>query len=269
MKLGLLGHPVAHSLSAVMHTAALRALNLPGSYALLDTPGPDLPRRLQEVRQGFRGVNVTIPHKEAVLGLIDEIRPEARAIGAVNTIVNEGGQLLGYNTDAGGFLAGLEEAQLPFRGRQAMVLGAGGAARAVVHGLLQAGCLVTVTNRTAVRAQTLAHQLGCGWVEEGSEAYFAAVQSARLLVNTTSVGLKDPLSSPLPAGLLPRDGVVVDIVYNPAITRLMADAELRGLAVLGGLPMLVWQGALAFELWTGIRPPVEVMYVAARAQLGA
>jgi shikimate dehydrogenase len=268
MKLGLVGHPVAHSLSAAMHTAALRAVDIPGSYTLLDTPPAELAGRMQEVRAGFRGINVTIPHKEAAITYLDQVQPEARAIGAVNTVVNDQGLLLGYNTDAGGFLAGLEEAQLPFGQSRAVVLGAGGAARAVVYALIQVGCTVTIANRTAGRAQQLAHQLGCDWVEEGSAAYQAAVRSAQLLVNTTSVGLKDPHTSPLPEGLLPQSGVVVDIVYNPAVTRLMAEAQLAGLPVLGGLPMLVWQGALAFELWTGIRPPIEVMYEAARTQLG-
>lgn len=269
MKLGLVGHPVAHSLSAAMHTAALRAVGIPGSYTLLDTPPADLAGRMQQVRAGFRGVNVTIPHKEAVMAYLDQVQPEARAIGAVNTVVNEQGLLVGYNTDAGGFLAGLEEAQLPFAQTRATVLGAGGAARAVVYALLQVGCTVTIANRTAGRAQQLAQQLGCQWVAEGSPGFAAVVQSAELLVNTTSVGLKDPYTSPLPQGLLPQGGVVVDIVYNPAVTRLMTDAQAAGLPVLGGLPMLVWQGALAFERWTGVKPPVAVMYEAARAQLGA
>ena len=202
------------------------------------------------------------------MAYLDQLQPEARAIGAVNTVVNQQGLLLGYNTDAGGFLAGLEEAHLPFHQSRVVVLGAGGAARAVVYALLREGCTITIVNRTAGRAHQLAHQLGCDWVEEGSAAYQAAVRSAELLVNTTSVGLKDPHASPLPEGLLPQGGAVVDIVYNPAVTRLMADAQSAGLPVLGGLPMLVWQGALAFELWTGIKPPVEVMYEAARARLG-
>ncbi|MGK0618325.1 shikimate dehydrogenase [Meiothermus cerbereus] len=264
MKLGLIGFPVEHSLSPAMHEAALRAAGLEGTYLALETPPAFLRARLQEVRREFAGVNVTVPHKESVLDYLDEISPEARAIGAVNTIVCAQGRLIGHNTDALGFIAGLDEAGISYRNKKALVLGAGGAARAVAYALKEGGALVAVYNRTQSRAEALCNAMGLRLVTEPLLA--AAVHGCDLLINTTSAGLKDPSSSPLPPGLLPR-GVVVDIVYNPPTTRLLLEAQQAGLPTLGGLPMLVWQGALAFELWTGIKPDVQVMYKAAQARL--
>jgi len=264
VKLGLIGFPVEHSLSPAMHEAALRAAGLEGTYLALETPPAFLRARLQEVRRGFAGVNVTVPHKERVLDYLDEISPEAKAIGAVNTIVCAQGRLIGHNTDAPGFISGLDEAGISYRNKKALVLGAGGAARAVAYALKKGGAQVAVYNRTQSRAEALCNAMGLRLVTEPLLA--AAVQGCDLLINTTSVGLKDPSSSPLPPGLLPR-GVVVDIVYNPPTTRLLLEAQQAGLPTLGGLPMLVWQGALAFELWTGIKPDVQAMYKAARARL--
>ncbi|WP_233498339.1 shikimate dehydrogenase [Meiothermus sp. QL-1] len=248
-----------------MHQAALEAAGLSGSYRALETPPAFLRARLEEVRRDYTGVNVTIPHKESVQPYLDELSAEAKAIGAVNTVLNDRGRLLGYNTDAAGFIAGLDEAGIPYRGKQALVLGAGGAARAVVYALREQGAWVAVYNRSLERAQALAQDLGVRWV--GPALLKEAVQGCDLLVNATSVGMKDPLASPLPEGLLPRRGVVVDIVYNPLETRLLREAQAAGLRVLGGLPMLVWQGALAFELWTGLKPDVGAMYRAAHAVL--
>ncbi len=261
----MIGFPLEHSLSPVMQEAALRAAGLEGSYRLLETPPAFLRARLQEVRRAYTGVNVTIPHKEAVLPYLDGLSPEAQAIGAVNTIVREGDRLIGHNTDAPGFISGLDEAGFAYRGRRALVLGAGGAARAIAYALKEEGAQVALYNRTPERAEVLCRSLGVHWVTDG--LLETAVRGADLLINATSVGLKDPSSSPLPPGLLPRSGVVVDIVYNPPITRLLQEAQQAGLPTLGGLPMLVWQGALAFELWTGCRADVQAMYAAARAQL--
>jgi len=248
-----------------MQEAALRAAGLEGSYQTLETPPAFLRARLQEVRRAFAGVNVTIPHKESVLQYLDELSQEASAIGAVNTIVCAGGRLIGYNTDAPGFISGLDEAGISYRNKRVLLLGAGGAARAIAYALKEKGAHVAVYNRTLERAQALCVAMGLHLVAEPSLE--EAVRSCNLLVNTTSVGLKDPYSSPLPSGWLPRAGVVVDIVYNPPTTRLLLEARQAGLATLGGLPMLVWQGALAFELWTGIKPDVRAMYAAAWARL--
>ncbi|WP_299429256.1 shikimate dehydrogenase [uncultured Meiothermus sp.] len=265
MKLGLIGFPVAHSLSPAMHEAALRAAGLEGSYLALETPPQFLRARLQEVRREYAGVNVTIPHKESVLAYLDELAPEASAIGAVNTIVCEGARLTGYNTDALGFISGLDEAGISYRNKKALVLGAGGAARAIAYALKEEGARVAIYNRTIERARELCEAFGLHLVSP--PLLDTAVRSCDLLINTTSVGLKDPHTSPLPEGLLPREGAVVDIIYNPAITQLMRAAQSAGLLTLGGLPMLVWQGALALELWTGVKPNVQVMYAAARAGL--
>ena len=251
MRLGILGHPVGHSLSPAMHEAALRELGIGGGYERLDTPPARLSERLREVRRGFRGVNVTVPLKELVVPLLDGLSPAARAIGAVNTVVNEGGRLLGENTDAAGFLRSLEEAGVG--GRRAVVLGAGGAARAVVYALRGAGYEVGIVNRTRARAEALARAFGARVVGP------ADVREADLVVNATSVGLGDPSATPLPAEFLPSSGFAVDLVYRPLRTRFLREAEERGLAVVDGLGMLLWQGVLAFELWTGREAPVEAM----------
>lgn len=262
IRLGLIGFPLSHSLSPVMHQAALRELSLPGTYELLETPLELLSERLGQVRREFCGVNVTVPHKEHVIPHLDGLSPEARAIGAVNTVVNESGRLIGHNTDAAGFLRGLEEAGIEYRGKRVLILGAGGAARGIAFALKPHAAEIWIRNRTPIRAMELAEEFGLMFVPEFSLE--GAVRECDLLINTTSVGLKDPDTSPLPEGLLPQSGVVVDIVYNPPVTKLLRDAQARGLRTLGGLPMLVWQGALAFELWTGREPDVSVMYKAAR-----
>jgi shikimate dehydrogenase len=269
MRLGLIGYPLSHTLSPAMHTAALRALGLGGSYVALETPGEALAQRMEEIRREYRGVNVTVPHKEAVMPYLHSLSPEARSIGAVNTIVNREGRLEGYNTDAPGFLRGLEEGGIEYRGVKALILGAGGAARAIAWALKQAGAQVRIANRTLGRALQLQREFGLAEATDDERTLSSMARSSELIVNTTTVGLKDPASTPLRAEWFPAKGTVVDIVYNPLETRLLREARAAGLKTLSGLPMLVWQGALAFELWTGQQPPVEVMYQAARQTLGA
>ena len=255
VKLGIIGDPVEHSLSPLMHGAAMAALGIKGSYELLPTPAAGLAARMQEVRSGYQGVNVTVPHKRAVIEYLDTLDEKAAMIGAVNTVVNRGGRLIGYNTDASGFYWALETAGLT--PGEALVLGAGGAARAIVYELVSRGWLVAVYNRTVEKAQELVERLG-GWlvVEKKIEK---AVKETPLLINATSVGLGDPDASPLPEGILPESGAVVDIVYEPRKTKLLRDAEAAGLQTLGGLEMLLGQGVLAFELWSGGPAPVEAM----------
>jgi len=246
-----------------MQEAALKAAGLDGSYRALETPPLFLRARLQEIRREFAGVNLTIPHKESVLTYLDELSPEAKTIGAVNTIVRDQNRLIGFNTDSSGFISGLDEAGISYRNKKVLLLGAGGAARAIAYGLREEGAHVIVYNRSTDRARELCETFGLHLVSQ--PLLDTAVRSCDLLINATSVGLRDPLSSPLPEGLLPDKGVVVDIVYNPVNTRLMREAQQAGLQTLGGLPMLIWQGALAFELWTGIKPDVQAMYAAARS----
>ncbi|WP_337843804.1 shikimate dehydrogenase [Thermus sp.] len=259
LRLAVLGHPIAHSLSPAMHAWALSALSLEGAYQALDTPPEDLPARLEEVRQGYRGVNLTVPLKERALPLLDWASPEARAIGAVNTVLVVEGHLLGFNTDAPGFLEALKAGGFPLRG-PALVLGAGGAGRAVAYALKGAGLEVWVWNRTPERAQALAEEMGLEAVP------LEAARAAYLLVNATSVGLNDPGATPLPPELFPEEGVAVDLVYRPLWTRFLKEAQARGLGVQTGLPMLAWQGALAFRIWTGFLPdPLGMERVALRA----
>lgn len=265
MKLGIIGYPLSHTISPAMQAAALEAAGIEATYRAIETAPAFVRARLNEVRREFRGVNVTIPHKQAVIPFLDGLSPEASAIGAVNTVVVQDGRLIGHNTDAPGFVRGLEEAGIEYRGRKALLLGSGGAARAIAYGLKQAGAQVAISNRTPERARELAEAVGVGSV--AGSLLEAALKTCDLLINTTSVGLKDPQTSPLPEGVLPRHATVVDIVYNPLETKLLRDAQAAGLNTLGGLPMLIWQGALAFELWTGVRPDVRVMYAAAQKQL--
>jgi len=238
-----------------MHGAALAALGIEGGYELLPTPADGLAARMEEVRSGYHGVNVTVPHKRAVMEYLDELDNKAAMIGAVNTVVNRGGRLTGYNTDAPGFYWALGNAGLT--PGEALVLGAGGAARAIVYELVNRGWLVAVYNRTASKAQELVEQLG-GWLVVGNKIE-KVIKKTPLLINATSVGLGDPDVSPLPEGVLPESGAVVDIVYEPRKTKLLRDAEAAGLQTVGGLEMLLGQGVLAFELWTGGPAPVEVM----------
>lgn len=261
LRLAVLGHPIRHSLSPAMHNRALSALGLPGRYEALEVPPEALPQALERVRRGYRGVNLTVPLKEEALPLLDWVAEEARAIGAVNTVLCAEGKLLGFNTDAPGFLQALRAGGIPLGG-PALVLGAGGAGRAVAWALRGAGLEVWVWNRTPARAEALAQALGLKAVP------LEWAREARLIVNATSLGLMDPQATPLPQGLFPEEGAAVDLVYRPLWTRFLKEAKEAGLQVQTGLPMLVWQGALAFRIWTGLLPPVEVMERAALEALG-
>ncbi len=257
-RLGVAGWPVAHSRSPAMHNAALRAVGLDGwRYQHLPLP-PDLfaeaVRALPGV--GFAGINVTIPHKEAALALADEATAAARAIGAANTLTFSGGSIHADNTDAPGLLAALGDE----RPRTAVVLGAGGSARAVVYALAQLGVAVKVWNRTGERARSLAGEFGAEAVQD--------LPPADLLVNCTSVGLADPSSTfkelPLRADALGAYACVVDLVYRAGGTALLREAKRTGSRAIDGVEVLVHQGALSFERWTGRAAPLEVMRQAAR-----
>lgn len=270
---GLIGWPVEHSVSPAMHNAAFDALGLAWRYTLLPTPLGGVRAALDDLTaRGYRGANVTMPHKQVVMSYLDEITGAAQAIGAVNTIVVQRGRLIGHNTDGDGFMAALREAGFEPAGRRALVLGAGGAAQAVVYALALTGCAVTLYNRTAQRAIQLAHRAQDLGVHVPVVTALADLEPAHLdlLVNATPVGMW-PRSdaSPWPEALpLPSHWTVFDLVYNPAETRLLAQARAAGARTVGGLDMLAHQGALAFELWTGRSPPIDVMRVAAWNALG-
>jgi shikimate dehydrogenase len=264
---GIFGHPVGHSLSPAMHNAAFAALGLDYVYV----PFPVTPREVQSAvpairALGLAGVNVTVPHKEAVIPLIDRLDPLARRIGSVNTIVNRGGVLRGYNTDAEGFLMDLRAQGFSPRGTTTLLLGAGGAARAVAHALKTSGARqILIAARHPVRARRLAQGIpGCAVVPARDLRRQAA--AAQLLVNATPLGMGPNDPAPIDPQFLRRDLFVYDLVYNRD-TRLLRSARRVGATAAGGLGMLVQQGALAFKLWTGTAVPLAVMQQAVRAQL--
>lgn len=271
----LLAHPAGHSISPAMQGAAFAALGIHARYEALDVPPEALPDEVARLRvPACYGANVTVPHKLAVIPLLDALTPEAAAIGAVNTVVQRGGQLIGHNTDASGFLRALREnAGFEPAGALACVLGAGGAARAVVYALLKVGARVAVYNRSPEKARSLAQQFAASGSVTALEPDDLAkrVLACDLLVNATSVGMRrgerDPDESPLPPGVLPRRAFVCDIVYRPPFSRLLRDAQGAGLSTQNGLPMLVYQGAEALERWTGQDAPIAVMLAAAHSAL--
>ncbi len=274
-KVGIIGWPVTHSISPAMHNAAYAALGLTDwSYELAPVPPDIVGKGLRILRDegGFIGVNVTVPLKEAVM---PHVRPDerARAIGAVNTIDFRNGS--GTNTDVIGFIDDLRAHDVSVPGATVMVLGAGGAARAAVYGLAKAGARVIVVNRTMQKAQVMLADLALSaGIFTGVEVKTldeAVEMSPSLVVNCTSVGMWPKVDEspwiegiPLPAGI-----VVYDMVYRPEVTRLMQQAEAAGGRAIGGLGMLVRQGAAAFTLWTGREAPVEVMLTAGREALAA
>ncbi|MDP2661263.1 MAG: shikimate dehydrogenase [Dehalococcoidia bacterium] len=288
---GLIGYPVKHSISASFQQAAFDHLGMDARYVLWEVPPQDLAEKLLDLREpDHLGANVTIPHKADVIPLLDHVDAMARRIGAVNTIVNQGGLLVGFNTDAQGFLAALHrEGEFDPKSRKAVLLGAGGAARAVSFGLLeQAVGSLSIINRDPARAQALVRDLerGTNHRERDTrrekrprvtvypwepEALKAALDGCDLVVNCTPLGTlggRWERRSPLPASLIPPGALVYDLVYNPPETPLLAEARKAGARTLNGLPMLVYQGAASFKLWTGREAPVEVMTKASRRAVG-
>ncbi len=273
---GVIGDPVAHTRSPAMHNAAFRALGLDWCYVPLHVTPERLPAALRGLAaMGFVGANVTIPHKERAAELVDELTPAARAVMAVNTLTVQGDRLLGDNTDVGGILMALAEAGVDVNGHDAVVLGAGGAARAAVYALAQAGADVTVANRSPERALALATGLAPHvrrHLDAVALADAAALQTrlehAAALVNATSVGMEPEAEpSPLPEGLRLRPGLaVLDLVYAPRQTRLLRDAAAAGCRTVEGLRVLVHQGALSFQCWTGHAAPLDVMARAAEVE---
>lgn len=274
---GIVGDPVSHSLSPLMHNAAFRALDLDCVYV----PFP-VPRGSAEVaaiaarNMRLGGLNVTVPHKVDIMTFLDCTDSSARRIGAVNTVVTEGGKLTGYNTDALGFARALDAYSVDVKDREVLVLGAGGAARAVVFSLLDRGAKVTVLNRDVVKAASLARDVAAetiGGIAHGAlsdERLDEYVSGCTLLVNATSVGMHPrPNESPCPRRLLRPGLAVCDIVYNPLETLLLREARECGAVVIPGDEMLVQQGALAFELWTGVAAPVEIMRATVRQELSS
>jgi shikimate dehydrogenase len=251
---GIMGWPVAHSLSPAIHNRAFDELGLNKVY--VPFPVEDVEPALNGFRAlNVRGVSVTIPHKQAVIPFLDTIEPVAARIGAVNTLVINDGRIHGCNTDWQGANQALAEVIEP-AGAKVVLLGAGGSARALGFGLLEAGAEIVIVSRTPDRGRTLAADLNCDWLP------LTEVENltADILVNATSVGMAPEVDKmAVPKAILSGYRVVMDIVYAPLETRLLREAAFAGCRVINGLAMLLYQGAAQFELWTGRKPPIEVM----------
>jgi shikimate dehydrogenase len=266
---GLIGDPVEHSMSPAMHNAAFREEGLDYIYVPFRVKSEDLGKAIAGMRAlNIRGLNVTVPHKVAVISFLDELDHLAEKIGAVNTIVNDDGVLTGYNTDATGFLQALLEREIQPEGKRAVILGAGGAAKAISFILADIGARLTILNRQLELdwAKELARRISQTFsqkikaLELNRENLAVVLKKADILVNATSVGMTPAAdNTPVLADLLRPHLIVYDIVYNPLKTRLLKESEAAGAETISGIDMLVWQGALAFEKWTGRKAPVELM----------
>lgn len=256
---GVIGYPVAHSLSPRLHQYWLARYKVDGAYIPLAVSPDDLAGVIRVLpRMGFRGVNITLPHKEAVLDLVDEMDETAKKIGAINTLIFRDGRVIGRNTDAYGFITNLtSQVELDFSQTKAVVLGAGGAARGICVALQEAGVSeIVLINRTRDRAEAMAASLDKTIRVADWSARHDVLSTAGLLVNTTSAGMKgkDPLDVQLDT--LPVESVVTDIVYTPLMTPLLEAAKARGNRVVDGLGMLIHQAVPGFEAWFGHRPDV-------------
>ena len=270
--LGVIGHPVSHSMSPRIHNAAFQAQGLDLVYVTFDVPIDRLSAAMAGIRAlGIRGVNVTLPHKQAVLPHLDGVSRLADRVGAVNTIVNDDGRLVGHNTDVLGFQKALRSL-LPegAGGRRCLVVGAGGAARAVVAALVEDGAeQVWVSNRTHERAVQLC-AVASAWGRTLCEAVTLGrvrevIAAAEVLVNATSLGLAGPVKElALPADTVHSGHVVVDLVYSDSATPLVREAQMRGASTADGMEMLVMQAVESYGLWTGLKPPVDVMLESVR-----
>lgn len=274
-QLGIIGYPVGHSLSPAMQQAAIEAEGLPYRYTAMEVLPEKLVATVSKLRNSsFRGFNVTIPHKTAVMPLLDEIHEDARRIGAVNTVVQEEGRLIGYNTDAAGFLEGLRGVGRTFAGKNAVLLGAGGAARALLWALVKEGVekiLLGVRNvektRELLRDFSFAgNVMAVSWTEA---LFRERLAEADLVVNATPLGMVPHTEGmpPVDWRALKAHAFLYDIIYTPAKTRFLREGEANGHETLNGIPMLIGQGAAAFRLWTGQEADREAMGRALSASL--
>jgi shikimate dehydrogenase len=277
--IAIFGDPIGHTLSPAIHNAAFESLGLDLVYQPFHVRPSDLKAAVASIRAlGFIGANITIPHKEKVMRFLDSIDPRAKEIGAVNTIVNRDGKLTGYNTDGAGYLLSLrEDTGFVASGKKVVILGAGGASRAIFYALLEArpGAVV-ITNRTLKRAKDLVREFSLRFpkarirtVPFEPEALCAEARDADLVINTTSLGMTGQGKLDFPVECLPKRAVVSDIVYRPLATDFLKKAGSRGLKTHDGLSMLIRQGSIGFELWTRKKAPLEVMRKAAMKALRA
>ncbi|MEA1904383.1 MAG: shikimate dehydrogenase [Candidatus Hadarchaeota archaeon] len=271
----LMGDPVERSLSPAIHNAAFKELGLDCVYVALRVARGSLPEAVKGIKAlGIGGLNVTTPHKVDIVHLLDELDESASRVGAVNAVKNEDGKLIGFNTDGRGAVKALKEGVGELRGRKVVLLGAGGAARAIAFSLAEAGVELTLANRTASKARKLAasieQKLGSKvkQVELKQEVLKGVLEQADVLINATSVGMYPDVDRTLVKGDIMHSGLVVnDIVYEPLTTRLLREAKDAGAQTISGLGMLTHQGAASFELWTGKKAPIDVMRAAVRKKL--
>jgi len=249
---GVMGNPVRHSLSPIIHNGAFRRMGLNAAYLAFEVE--NLAEAVSGIKGlGIRGVSVTIPFKTQIIPFLDQLDEVAGKILAVNTIYNEGGKLIGYNTDWRGALGALEE-KAHLKGKRVVLLGAGGAARAIAFGLKERGCQVFIHNRSPQKAADLANELGL----IHRSLSFNGRLDADVLVNATSAGMSpNDEESPVPKEILAEEMTVMDIVYKPLRTKLLREAEERGCQTIDGLEMLARQGAAQIEIWTGKKPEIE------------
>ena len=264
---GVIGDPIEHSLSPIMHNAAFQALNLDYVFLAFKVKPTCVDEAVNGMRAlNIRGLNVTMPHKKTVMESLDRIDLSAQIINSVNTVLNKENLLFGFNTDGIGAVKALKENGVALKGRKVLLLGAGGAARAIAYAIAKEADELAVLNRTVKEAQALARL-----VEKATNKRIVAaslepedidtnLQDSDILINATSVGMKPhPEQTPVPIELLRSNLSVMDIVYNPLETKLARDAKALGAKVVSGVEMLIYQGAASFEIWTGKSAPVEVM----------
>jgi shikimate dehydrogenase len=267
---GLIGHPVSHSLSPLIHNSAFNALGLKCRYFLFEVAPYFFPQAMAGIRAlGIKGVNITIPYKQKVIEFLDSVDPAAAAIGAVNTVVNNGERLIGYNTDGEGSLRSLkEEAGLDPCGLTCVIFGSGGACRAVALTLAQKGAgKIIIASRNQAQAHEISSLINKNsanvaiTVTLADIADFKELKTADLVINSTPIGMWPKTEEPpvINTSLLSRHSLVWDLVYNPVETRFLREAREHGCPTLSGLGMLLYQGAEAFRLWTGCEPPIEAM----------
>ncbi|MGD0883590.1 MAG: shikimate dehydrogenase [Thermodesulfovibrionales bacterium] len=255
---GLFGFPVEHSLSPLMHNAAFAYLGLDYCYVTFPVRPDLLGDAVTAIRAlDLKGINVTVPHKENVLRFLDAVNEEAAFIGAVNTIQNSAGQLIGYNTDGRGFMESLTEASIEIDGRAVLIIGAGGACRAVSYYLSEKASKLQIFDIDAVKVEKLVNDLSLIRANVSRRKALDTLEGVDMVINATPLGLKMSDSSPINVSLLTEKMTVCDLIYKE--TPLLRAASKKGCKTLNGLGMLLHQGVFAFEIWTGIKPPVDVM----------
>lgn len=266
----IIGSPVDHSKSPYMHNLAFEKLGLDYAYMAFDIKEGSLKQGVDGLRTlNVRGFNITMPHKQEVMKYLDKIEEDAKLIGAVNTVLNNNGKLIGYNTDGKGFIKSLEERNVKYIDEKIVIIGAGGAAKAIAIELALKGVEnIVIVNRTLEKAEAISHTINKNI--EGSESRSLVLdekllkeelKDASILINTTSVGMGDSIDKNIIKNedTLDKDLFVADLIYNPVKTKFLSMAEEKGCRIMNGLDMLVYQGALVFKIWTGADMPVEVI----------